>query len=522
MTVFKALRNTLNRSHENINSAALFLGVASLLSMLASLLREKLIVSALGRSLELDVYYASFKLPDLLYSFAIAFVSAFVIIPLLSKKKDEKEAELFIDSLLRAFLISAFFLSLFAYLLTPLYLEHFFPNLYNSAYKDSFVFLSKLLLLQFIFLSASQILLSFLQFKQKFVAYALAPILYNLGIIFGAVFLLPKFGLEGLGYGVVLGAALHLLLSATSVKLHIYLFSPIDWRGVWEMLQRSFPRAASLFMQQLLMLIIFAYLSRVSEGAISTFQIALTLQAAPYSIIALSYSVAAFPSLAKLYSSGQLDEFRAKVERALAHVFVFSLFAILPLFLVKEDLINLIFGGKSFGWEDVLSVSQVFAFLLLALVPQSFVILITRIFYAAHDTLRPLVVHFASALGFLALLKLFDFLAPHSFDGLTLVSLAYLLNTIATSALLFYFLYLRHKVTLFKLSNFELKLLAASFSAFALSLCVKSCFLNAGPATAFESLLRAFEIMLVYGAAFLLSVFVFKLEFKKLLRILKP
>ncbi len=515
------IAKVLSKEYVNVNSAALFLGATSLLSMFISLLREKLIVSALGRSLELDLYYASFKLPDLLYSFAIAFVSAFVIIPLLSKKEN-KEAELFIDSLLRAFLISALFLSFLAYLLTPFYLEHFFPNLYRSAFKDSFVFLSKLLLLQFIFLSASQILLSFLQYKQKFVAYALAPILYNLGIIFGAIFLLPSFGLKGLGYGVLLGAALHLLLSALSAKIHFRPFSSIDWLSVWEMLKHSFPRAASLFMQQLLLLVIFAYLSRVSEGAISSFQIALTLQSAPYSIIALSYSVAAFPSLAKLYSSGQVDKFRDKVGRALALVFVFSLFATLPLLLIKEDLINLIFGSKDFAWKDVLSVSQVFTYLLLALIPQSFVILITRVFYAAHDTLRPLMVHFVSVLSFILLLKFIEFLALRSFGGLGFVSLAYLLNIVITSALLFYLLYLKHKVKFFQLSDFELKLLLSSFFAFVLTFYVKLYFFDVSPVTVAVSLLRAFEIVLIYVVAFLLLAFVLKLEFRKLLRILKP
>ncbi len=518
------IKSLFHKEYLNFNSAALFLALSSVFSMLLSLLRERLIVSQLGASLQLDIYYAAFRLPDLIFTFFIAFVSVFVIIPFLDRQHNEQSRLEFMDSLLRSFFLSVSLVILVAYIISPTYLSYFFPKLFASEMSGELLFLTRLLLLQMFFLSASQIYLSFLQYKHKFIAYALAPILYNLSIILGAAFFLDDFGLSALALSVLSGAFLHLALSAISAKISLSFKKKIKWRLVFSMLKDSLPRALSLFLQQVVLLALFAYLGRLKEGSISIFQIAILLQSAPFSVVALSYSVASFPTLSRLYHSSDKKQFKDKVTQVFLNVFVFSVFLILPLFLVKEDLINLIFASDKFSWGDVVLVSLVFSFLLFALLPQAFSTLASRVFYAADNTRLPLYVHFASSIGFIFLLSLlwkgvFDNLTFFSND-LIVLALFYSINTFVTAFIFLYFMRIRLGIDCKVFSVWRFKIMLAAFLAF-LPLYIYKLNYFSVPLSQLESFQRILLNSIVFLLLFFVFALLFKLEFKKLLRILK-
>ncbi len=524
MALIVKLKRILNKEYSSFNTAALFLAAVTVFSMLLSILRERLIVSKLGASVQLDVYYAAFKLPDLLFTFFVAFVSVFVIIPFLDRQKDESVKQEFMDSLLRSFFLAVSFVVVLAYFLSPFYLEYFFAKLLSSEFSGELLFLTRLLLLQMLFLSASQIYLSFLQYKQKFVAYALAPILYNLSIILGAAFFLDRFGIKALGYSVLLGAVLHLSLSMLNAKLHIDLKSRIKWTLILSMLKESLPRAVSLFLQQALLLVLFAYLGTLREGSISIFQIAILLQSAPLSIVALSYSVASFPTLSRLYHKSKKDEFKDKVLQVFLNVFIFSTLFILPIFLVKEDLINFIFASSKFSWADALAVASVFSFLLFALLPQAYATLASRVFYASGNTRLPLYLHIASTAVFIFLLALLHFGVLQVFlfgmSDLVILAMLYSFNIFLTAFAFLYFMRKYFDLSCNRFASWQIKTVFAAILAFLPIYIYKLNHLDKA-----QSQLESLERIVMYLLAFIILFFIFallfKLEFKKLLRILK-
>ncbi len=397
------LQSYFKKEFVSVNMAAYLVGAATFISMLLSLLRDRLLLSTVGLGEELDIYYAAFKLPDLLFTIFISLISVFVIIPILDKK-EKKEARIFLDSLLKSVLFSSLLIAAVAALFTPLYLNLFFHNLYTGGFSQDFVFVARLLLLQFVILALSQLFLAVAQHKKRFLSYSVAAILYNLGIIFGIIFFYPSFGLKGLAFGVLLGALLQMTLSFWASDIQIHKRISINTKEIFLMLKNSYPRALSLFLQQASILFLFAFLSSQASGSLSAFQIALTLQAAPFSVIALSYSVAAFPTLSKLFSSGRKEEFIAQVKQAISFLIFWSLPIIFLAVVLRDYLISVIFMSSKFSWQDLYLVSFIFVFLLLSLLPQALSVLLSRVYYAADNTLSPLLLHLISFPAFIFLL----------------------------------------------------------------------------------------------------------------------
>ncbi len=459
--MFRRFVAFISREILSIHKAAYLIGLASLASVLLGLLRERLLVAYLGRGELLDVYYAAFKLPDLLFTVFISIISAFVLIPILNKKEDDDARYAFLDSLLSVFITAAFFVALAAFIFTPNYLSALFPSLYHGSHGLELLLLSRLFLLQFIFLGAAHIFMALLQFRQRFIAYAFVPLVYSLSIILSLVYLYPYFGVKGLAFGVVFGAFLQLVLSFAIASFVPRLnWSKINWKDIKDMLKVSYPRSMALFLQESVQLIIFSLLSFVSSGALSAFKLAYTLQAAPLSVIAVSYSVAAFPTLSRLHSKGDIKSFVEHVEAALRHI-LFWLTPIVSYTIVfRAHIVRIIYGTQNFTWDDTRIVAAVLAISMFTLLFLSISILLARAYYAAGMTKTPLLIYAAS----LPLLPAFYFLIKNMFihytqtrhfaesllkvsgvENMSIVSMALAhLLTLSVSSILFMYLFRKY------------------------------------------------------------------------------
>ncbi len=376
----------------NINLAAYIIGAASLLSMLAALLRDRLFVSYIGTGTELDIYYAAFKIPDTLFALFISIISAFVIIPFLSSKNDIEKKK-FISDLITVFFVSASLTAFVVILFTPNILSFLFPSLMNSAYAQDFIFIERMLMIQFVILGLSNIFLSLVQIKSRFIAYSFIPLLYSAGSIVGIIFFYPLFHLSGLVFGVLLGALLHLVFSWLYSGFCGFDFSKINIREIKNMLTQAYPRSLSLFLQQLGFLYLVTVLTSIYSGATSKFQLAFNIQNAPFSIIAVSYSVAAFPTLSKLHEKGAGSEFVDRIAISLRYVLFWTVPIMAFMLIFRAHIVRIILGSENFSWEDTKTVSAVLAVFVLSLLFQSFNIIIARAYYAAKNTRLPLLIN---------------------------------------------------------------------------------------------------------------------------------
>lgn len=382
-----------------IHDAAYMLGFFALLSAVLALFRDRLFAGIFGASELLDVYFAAFRVPDILYVTVASMVSVFALVPFLELQEKERAHIVFGN----VFIVFSGFLIVCAAVIAPFVpyvLSVLFPELMAGTYRTELIAISYILLAQPVLLGVSTILTSIVQMKGRYVLYAIAPLLYNISIIGALLFLYPLFGIVGVAYGVVLGAFLHLCVQLPFVVRTGFLrdiLSPIAWRGVYTLITLSLPRTLALASTSFLLLILTALAGRFPEGSVSIFVLAFNLQAAPLAIIGASYSVAAFPTLARHFARGENEEFVRHILTAARHIIFWSL-PFLTLFVVlRAHIVRVVLGSGAFDWTDTRLVAAAVALFMTSLAAQGLSLLFIRGYYAAGRTTLPLVVTLSAA-----------------------------------------------------------------------------------------------------------------------------
>lgn len=403
------------REVRGLHQAAYVLALFAFASQLLALLRDRLLAHQFGAGPELDIYYAAFRVPDLLFVLFASSLSVYVLIPFVSSASREGG-----DAAGRRLLSQIFSLFLLAYAATaalcfvfaPLFLPVLFPGIQD---QGTLALLARIMLLQPFFLGISSLFGVVTQLGHRFVIYALSPLLYNAGIIAGILAFYPLWGLSGLGVGVVLGALLHLLVQWPLVRqspLRIGFDFRFDWRQLWSIFALSIPRALTLSMQQAVSLVLIGMASAMTVGSVSVFQFASNLQSVPLAIIGVSYSVAAFPILAELYSKSDREQFAVHILTALRHIIFWSVPAIALIIVLRAQLVRVVLGSGAFDWADTRLTAAVLALLSLSLLAQAVYLVVVRAFYAGGRTGIPFFVTLGGSL--LAIASAFGFLALYS------------------------------------------------------------------------------------------------------------
>jgi putative peptidoglycan lipid II flippase len=375
------------------------LAFAAFLSSLLALVRDRLFAAHFGAGTELDLYYAAFRIPDLLFVATGALVSAYVLIPELAKRNAGAK-KTYIDTIVVAFSVLAVLVSGAATFLAPIFLPLLFPQLDASGHLPTLITLTRIMLLQPIFLGLSNILAAVTQAKQRYALYAISPLLYNVGIIFGLIAFYPSFGMQGLAWGVVLGAVLHVGIQVPSIIADGYLRSLprlSEASALFATVTVSIPRALTLAMNQVIFLGLIMLAAPLAPGSIAVFILAYNLQAVPLSIIGASYSVAAFPTLAAALARGQREEFVEHISTAARYVLFWSLPATALIVVLRAHVVRAILGSGAFDWTDTRLTAAVFALLSLSLAAQGLMLLFARGYYAAGRTFVPFFIAVGSA-----------------------------------------------------------------------------------------------------------------------------
>src|SRR3989344_4181169 len=304
--------NLIHREIRGLHEAAYLLGTFAILSQVLALIRDRLLAHSFGASTTLDVYYAAFRIPDVLFVGVASLVSLYVLIPFLAENAahSELEEKRFLNEVFSGFTVFIVGVSAVTFVFTPFLTALFFPGLSAGALSHDLVNLTRLLLLQPILLGLSSLFGSVTQTRGRFMLYAFSPLFYNVGIIAGILFFYGPFGLLGLGMGVVLGAFLHLAIQLPFIMQSGFfprLIFRINFPELKKVILLSLPRTLSLSANQIALLFLVMFASFLTEGSITIFNFSFNLQSVPLSIIAVSYSVAAFPTLARLFSSGERE-----------------------------------------------------------------------------------------------------------------------------------------------------------------------------------------------------------------------
>jgi putative peptidoglycan lipid II flippase len=217
------------------------------------------------------------------------------------------------------------------------------------------------------------------------------------------------FGIQGLAWGVALGAFLHFFIQVPFVW-HKSLFPKIklnfNTQAVRKVVLVSFPRTLTISSNEIAEFFLVSFASVLAGGAISVFNFSWNLQSVPLSVIGVSYSLAAFPVLTRHFTSGDTKKFVEQMVVSTKHIVFWSI-PVMTLFIVlRAQIVRVILGSGHFNWADTRLTAAALALFTISLIPQSLVSLFVRAYYSRGDTKKPLLMNIISA----GLIILFSYL----------------------------------------------------------------------------------------------------------------
>jgi len=397
--LFKNGKLILLRRQSNILSAAFVIMVTVFASRILGLVRDRLLAGAFfgGNEWLLDTYFAAFRIPDMIFQLLVLGALSAAFIPVFSEylTKNEKEAyqisSSVINIVLLFFIIIAALTFIYADQLCRLIAPTFSPERINLM-----VDLTRIMLLAQLFFCFSNFLTGVIQSHQRFLVPALSPVVYNLGIIFGIVFLVPIWGIYGPTIGVVIGAVLHLLVQLPlAIRLgFVYQFRAWHFThpGVKEIARLMLPRTLALGINQIEATVAVFIATSLAVGSLSIFYFAQHLMNVPVGLFGSTIGQAALPSLSRETALKEAASFKKILTSSLFQVLFLVLPASAILLILRVPVVRLAFGAKNFPWQATILTGRILAFFTLAIICQSLVQILVRGFYALHDTKTPLIV----------------------------------------------------------------------------------------------------------------------------------
>lgn len=388
------MKRLLTAGTSTVASAAFLVGVFSIVSRLIGLVRDRVLVYAVGVGDTLDAYYSAFRVPDILFQLLIMGTLSASFIPVFLKYwgKHPEKAWKYTNTMLTftggLFGIAAIICALFA----P-YIASVVGFGFSGEKQLLTAGMLRIILISQCFFAVSMVFGSVLQATRRFFLYSLAPIVYNVGIILGAVFLVPILGPWGIAWGTVLGALMHAGLQAIGVYALGFVPRPVfslDTDARTTFLHMG-PRTLSLAVAQLNFLFMTTFASTLQEGSVTMLQFAYNLNYFPIGVIAVSYAIAAFPAMCDAVQK------QSEVTRTFKEVFGATvrqlLFLMIPatvlFLLLRAQIVRLVLGAHNFSWEATILTANALAFFALSFCAQGLIYVLVRGFFAMEKTAAP-------------------------------------------------------------------------------------------------------------------------------------
>ncbi len=390
------LNSIFNSQTKSISGAAGILAISALISRILGLVRDRLLAGNFGASSDLDVYFAAFRIPDLVYNILIAGGIVVAFLPLLSEYflKDKEEAWRFTNNILNIFLLFLILISFILVIFAPFFVKLITPG-FNPQQLSLTVLLSRILFLSPILLGLSSIFSGILQYFNKFLIYSLAPILYNLGIILGIIFLAPYYGILGVTLGVVSGAFLHFAIQIPSAMRCGFSYKPIfNFRDpkIKRVFSLMIPRTLGVAAPQINLMVVTAIASTLTSGSLAIFTLSNNLQQFPLGLIGIPFAVAAFPALSRAFAALQREEFLKNFFSTFRKI----LYLIIPIsflvFILRTQIVAIIYKSGNFSQDSVELLAATLGLFVLGFWASTLIPLVLRAFFAFQDTKTPTII----------------------------------------------------------------------------------------------------------------------------------
>ena len=400
---FKNSTAVLFRRQTTIISAATIMMVLVLASRILGLIRNRFLTHFFPLE-TLDAYTAAFVLPDFIANLLIVGALSVAFIPVFTSyinSKHEKEGWKIASSVLNIsllfFVIVTLILLIYARPINEMFVVPGFKD--NPDKLALTTNLTRVILLAELFLIIGSFFTSVLQSFHRFIIPAIAPVLYNIGIIIGILWFRPYFGLTGVAFGVVLGAILHVLIQLILIKRFRFKYK-FEFRfrdpGVRKIIILSLPRAIGIGFAQAEWWISIFLSSLLIKGSTAALRLAADIQNFPIGIFGITLATAAFPTLSAEMSAGKTTDFKSTFLSSL-HRILYLTVPISVLFIVlRIPVVRILLGSGFFDWSSTVATAVTTSYFAIGIFASSSFFLLIRAFYALHDAATPLKVALVS------------------------------------------------------------------------------------------------------------------------------
>jgi len=453
----------------SILSAASILMLMVLSSRLLGLVRDRLLAGAFFANegqWQLDVYFAAFRIPDMVFQLLVMGALSAAFIPVYSSylKKGLNESWELVNGVISFSIVGFFIITLVIYIFSYQLCSLLAPN-FSLTQLDLMVSLTRLMLVAQFFFMVSNFYTGILQSNQRFLVPAIAPVLYNLGIIGGILWFSPALGIYGPAIGVIIGSLLHLLIQVPVLHKLGYRFRPnfdIYNKGIRKIVKLMIPRTGALAINQIELNVAVILASAMSAGSLSIFNFAEHLNAVPIGLFGLTIGQAALPMLSREVEGNQSNgKFRQLFISSLKHILYFAFPASVLLLVLRIPLVRIAFGAREFPWEATLLTGKVLAIFSLSIAAQAVIQLLVRSFYALQDTITPLKIGIVSVFINVGLSLLFTRGFGWQISSLALaISLASIVQALAL------FFVLEKRIGIFSADDCLIPILKMLFASF--------------------------------------------------------
>lgn len=372
------------------------------LSNLLGLIRDRFLTKNIETS-DLDIYYASFKIPDLVFNLLIlgAITSAFIPIfsDFISKNK-KAEAYRVTSTLINIAALSMIVSAVVLGLLMPKIMPFVVPSFGEERLAEAIKY-GRFIMLTPIFFSISYILGGVLNSYKRFLSYSLAPIVYNCSIIIGAAFFASKHGLIAVVYSVVIGAVLHMIVQIPGVfRLGFRYQLVVDWKNaaIKRIVRLMIPRTIGMGVNQLMLVVYTAIASALAAGSIAAFELSNNIMTMPVVVFGTSFATAVFPTLARRIAKGDRNGFAFYLNRSLRSIAFLLIPSSVIFILLRAQIVRLILGSGKFGWDDTKNTALALGLFSISLIAQGLIPILARAFYALKNTRTPMYVSIITAI----------------------------------------------------------------------------------------------------------------------------
>ena len=389
-------------ANQQIARAAGTVMAAFIISNLVGVVRGMVITDAFGTTADLDSFNAANRIAELLFNLVAGGALGSAFIPTFTgflTRENRKGAWRLASGVINLVFLALILIAVLAWIFAPnivsdgLYL--LVPDA-NPVQEKLTIELLRIMLPSVVIFGISGLVMGILNAYQVFLIPAIAPAMYSIGMILGTWLLPEAWGIKRLAIGVVAGAGLHLLVQLPRLwrlkdrAYHLYL--GLRDKAVLEVFKLMGPRLLGVAVVQLNFIINTVIALGQPEGSVSAITLAFSLMLMPEMAVAQSAAIASLPTFSAQVERGELDEMRRSLASTLRAVLILAIPASVGLILLRTPLVQLLYQRGEFSSHSTELVSWALLWYAAGLVGHALVEILSRAFYALHDTRTPVTV----------------------------------------------------------------------------------------------------------------------------------